>query len=89
MQVHLASSLEKGISLHSDISKKDHEHSKNFPVIMVLYNPYNEEKEYKGLNRTVTPSIYLKLGTIRVIVNKYSLSTSPTQYLSLTHRPNE
>jgi len=47
--------------MHSDISKKDHEQSKNFPVIMVLYSPYNWEKEYKGLNRTVTPAIYLKL----------------------------
>jgi len=51
--------------MHSDISKKDHEHSNNFPVIMVLYNPYNREKEYKGLNRIVTPAIYLKLKTIR------------------------
>ena len=54
MQVHLASSLENVISMHSDISKKDYEHSKNFPVIMVLYNTYNREKEYKGLNRTVS-----------------------------------
>jgi len=51
--------------MHSDISKKDHEQSNHFPVIMVLYNPYNWEKEYKGLNRTVTPAIYLKLRTIR------------------------
>jgi len=53
------------ISMHSDISKKDHEYSKNFPVVMMLYNPYNWEKEYKGLNRNVTPAIYLKLWTIR------------------------
>ena len=65
MQVHLVSSLEKVISMHSDISKKDHEHSNHFVVIMVLYNPYNREKEYKGLNKTVTPVIYLKLRTIR------------------------
>ena len=32
---------------------------------MVLYNPYNRDKEYKGLNRTVTATIYLKLQTIR------------------------
>jgi len=50
--------------MYSDISKKDHEHSKNFPVIMVLYNPYNWEKKYKGLNRTITHAIYLKLRTI-------------------------
>jgi len=47
------------------MSKKDHEQSKNFPVIMVVYNPYNWEKEYKGFNRTVTPVIYLKMRTIR------------------------
>ena len=64
--------------MHSDISKKDHEHSNYFPVIMVLYHPYNREKEYKGLNRTVTPVIYLKLQTIRVITDKYGLGTSPT-----------
>ena len=46
--------------MHSDISKKDHEHSNHFRVIMVLYNPYNREKEYKGLNRTVTHAIYLR-----------------------------
>jgi len=51
--------------MHSDISKKDHEQSDDFPIIMVLYNPYNREKEYKGLNRTVTLVIYLKLQTIR------------------------
>jgi len=51
--------------MHSDISKKDHEHSNHFPIIMVLYNLYNAEKEYKGLNRTVTPVIYLMLRTIR------------------------
>jgi len=51
--------------MHSDINKKDHQHSNNFPVIMVLYNPYNQEEEYKGLNRTVTPAIYLKLQTTR------------------------
>jgi len=32
---------------------------------MVLYNPYNWEKEYKGLNKTITLMIYLKLRTIR------------------------
>jgi len=89
VQLDLASSLEKIISMHSDISKKDHEHSKNFPIIMVLYNPYNREKEYKGLNRTVTPVIYLKLQTIGVITDKYGLGTTPTQYLPLTHRSNE
>jgi len=51
--------------MHSDISKKDHEHNNHFPVIRVLYNPYNWVKEYKGLNRTVTPVIYFKLQTIR------------------------
>ena len=51
--------------MHSDTNKKDHEHSKHFPIKMVLYNPYNWEKEYKGLNRTVIPTIYLKLWTIR------------------------
>jgi len=51
--------------MHSDIRKKYHEHNNHFPVIMVLYKPYNREKEYKGLNRTVTPMIYLKLRTIR------------------------
>ena len=51
--------------MHSDIKKKDHEPSNHFRVIMVLYNYYNREKEYKGLNRTVPPTIYLKLRTIR------------------------
>jgi hypothetical protein len=32
---------------------------------MVLYNPYNRKKEYKGLNRSVTLTIYLKLRAIR------------------------
>jgi len=89
VQVHLASSLEKVISMHSNISKKDNEQSNHFPIIMVLYNPYNLEKEYKGLNRTVSPAIYLKLRTIGVIVDKNGLGTSPTQYLSLTHWTNE
>jgi len=39
--------------MHSDISKKDQEHRNHFPIIMLLYNPYNREKEYKGLNRTI------------------------------------
>ena len=52
--------------MYSYISKKDHEHSNHFPLIMVLYNPYNREKQYKGINRTVTPVIYLKLQTIMV-----------------------
>jgi len=47
--------------MHSDITKKDHEHSNHFPVIMVLYNPYNQEEDYKGLNRTVTPTMYLAI----------------------------
>jgi len=33
--------------MHSNISKKDHEHRKNFPVIIVLYDPYNQEKDTK------------------------------------------
>jgi len=36
--------------MHSDITKKDHEHSNHFPVIIVLYNPYNREEDYRGLN---------------------------------------
>jgi len=51
--------------MHNDISKKNHEHSNHFPIIMVLYRPYNPKEDYKGLNRTVTPAIYLELQTIR------------------------
>jgi len=68
--------------MHSDISKKDNEHSKNFCVVIVLYNPYNREKEYKGLNRTITPVIYLKLWTIRGRHHAYII-------LPLTHPSNE
>jgi len=51
--------------MHSDITKKDHEHSNHFPVIMVLYKPYNRDEDYKRLNGTVTSAIYLAIRTIR------------------------
>jgi len=51
--------------MHSDITKEDHEQSNHFPVIMMLYGPYTQEEDYKGLNRTVTLVIYLMIRTIR------------------------
>ena len=50
--------------MDSDITKKDHEHSNHFSVIVVLYNPYTWEEDYKELNRTITPAIYLTIWTI-------------------------
>jgi hypothetical protein len=46
------------MSTHSDITKEDIEHSRHFPIIVVLCLPYTREVDYKGLNRTVTPVIY-------------------------------
>jgi len=43
--------------MHSDITKINHEQSNHFSIIMLLYNPYNQEDDYKELNRTITPAI--------------------------------
>ena len=87
MQVHITSSLEKVISMHSDISKKDHEHSNHFPVVMLLYNPYNREKEYKGLNAAVTYTDYHYPTNKGTSTSKPSLGTTPTlRNTTLTYR---
>jgi hypothetical protein len=52
--------------MHSDITKEDIEHSRHFPVIVVLYLPYTREVDYKRLNRTVTPMIYHMIWKYRV-----------------------
>jgi len=54
----------KVISMHSDITKKDHEQSNHFPVLVVFYGPYTREEDYEGLKRTITPAIYLTIWTI-------------------------
>jgi len=51
--------------MYSDITKKDHEQSNHFSIIIVLYGPYTQEEDYNGLNRTITPAIYLTIWTIR------------------------
>ena len=47
--------------MHSDITKEDHEQSNHFPVIVVFDGAYTREEDYEGLNRTVTPAIYLMI----------------------------
>jgi len=51
--------------MHSDITKEDHEQSNYFPIIVVFYGPYTWVEDYKGLNRTITPAIYLTIQTIK------------------------
>jgi hypothetical protein len=50
--------------MHKDIMKEDQEHSNHFPIIVVFYWPYIRDEDYKGLNRTVTPTIYLTIQNI-------------------------
>jgi hypothetical protein len=47
--------------MHRDIMKEDEEHSNHFPIIVVFYQPYTQEEDYKGLNKIVTPVIYLMI----------------------------
>jgi hypothetical protein len=47
--------------MHRDIMKEDEEHSNHFPIIVVFYLSYTREEDYKGLNRTLTPVIYLTI----------------------------
>jgi hypothetical protein len=50
--------------MHRDIMKEDEEHSNHFPIIVMFYQPYTWEEDYKGLNMTVTPAIYLTIQNI-------------------------
>jgi hypothetical protein len=50
--------------MHRDITKEDEELSSHFPLIVVFYRPYTQEEDYKGLNKTVTPVIYLTIRNI-------------------------
>ena len=61
--------------MHSDITKEDHEQSNYFPVIVVLYGPYTREEDYKRLNRTLTPVIYLTytISNTHPLDNEYAL----------------
>jgi len=47
--------------MYSDTTKEDHEQSNHIPVIVVFDGPYTWEEDYEGLNRTVTPAIYLTI----------------------------
>jgi len=51
--------------MYSDNTIENHEQSNHFPIITMLYGPYTREEDYKGLNRIVTPTIYLTIWTIR------------------------
>jgi hypothetical protein len=46
------------------ITKEDEEHSNHFHIIVVFYLSYTQEEDYKELNRTITPTIYLMIQNI-------------------------